>query len=344
MTKISESAARQTSALHQRRAGVILHPTSLPGRYAQGDLGPDAYRFADFLNDSGISVWQMLPVGPTHEDGSPYMGLSVDAGNPALISFELLSQWGWLGEKQLKESASAAKKKRCMVAAHRGFLRQNDPVQRQALRQFVADNAGWLEDYALFVVLRDHFKHQAWNQWPESYRHRDPATLAKAKQQFRSGIDEVCFEQFVFYRQWALLKQYANERQIQMVGDVPIFVAHDSAEVWRHQEYFDLHPDGSPKTVAGVPPDYFSRTGQRWGNPLYRWDRMAEDHFEWWIERFHVAFTLYDAVRVDHFRRRETRCFPPCSNPSVSCRLSWKILAPSRRRCMRYAKNSAGPA
>ncbi|MCI0506780.1 MAG: 4-alpha-glucanotransferase [Gammaproteobacteria bacterium] len=302
MTETSEQETRYKSPLHQRRAGVILHPTSLPGKCAQGDLGPDACRFADFLNDCGISVWQMLPVGPTHEDRSPYMSLSVDAGNPGLISLELLHQWGWLGEKQLNGSAGPAKKKRCIIEAYQGFLRQNDPEQLQALQQFVAENADWLENYALFTVLRHHFQRLTWNQWPEPYRHREAATIAKAKQQFRSGIDEVCFEQFVFYRQWALLKQYANERQIQMVGDMPIFVAHDSAEVWQHQEYFDLHPDGSPNTVAGVPPDYFSRTGQRWGNPLYRWDRMADDHFKWWIDRFRVALTLYDAVRVDHFR------------------------------------------
>ncbi|HEY5604770.1 MAG TPA: 4-alpha-glucanotransferase [Gammaproteobacteria bacterium] len=302
MTQASEQTTRKKSPLHQRRAGVILHPTSLPGKYPQGDLGPDAYRFVDFLNECGLSVWQMLPVGPTHEDGSPYMGLSVDAGNPGFISLELLYQWGWLKQDLLKESVSAVKKKRCLIDAYQGFLRRNNPQQQQALQQFIADQAGWLEDYGLFLVLREHFQRQTWNQWPEFYRHRDPETLRRARQQFRDRINEVCFEQFVFFQQWALLKQYANERQIQMVGDMPIFVAHDSAEVWQHQEYFDLQADGLPRTVAGVPPDYFSRTGQRWGNPLYRWDRMAKDHFEWWIERFHVAFTLYDAVRVDHFR------------------------------------------
>jgi 4-alpha-glucanotransferase len=302
MTQASEQAIPKTSPLHQRRAGVILHPTSLPGKYAQGDLGPEAYHFVDFLQAAGLTVWQMLPVGPTHEDGSPYMGLSVDAGNPQLISLDLLTEWGWLSEDLLNESLAVVEKKRYLVAAYQGFLQQQDAEQQQALQQFIADNASWLEDYALFIVLRDHFQYRGWNQWPEAYRQRNAATLAEAKQQFRKAIDEVCFEQYVFFRQWALLKQYANERNIQMVGDMPIFVAHDSAEVWQHQEYFDLHPDGSPKTVAGVPPDYFSETGQRWGNPLYLWSRMAEDDFSWWIERFHVALTLYDAVRVDHFR------------------------------------------
>ena len=302
MTQPSQQATSHTSPLHQRRAGVILHPTSLPGKHAQGDLGPEAYLFVDFLQASALTVWQMLPVGPTHDDRSPYMGLSVDAGNPELISLELLHQWGWLSQDLLDNSVNATDKKRFLVAAHQGFRQQDDAEQNAALQQFVRDSASWLDDYALFVVLREHFQHQAWNRWPEAYRQRDPATLAGARQQFRSAIDEVFFEQYVFFRQWALLKQYANERQIQMVGDMPIFVAHDSAEVWQHQEYFDLHSDGSPITVAGVPPDYFSETGQRWGNPLYLWDKMAEDQFAWWIERFHVALTLYDAVRVDHFR------------------------------------------
>jgi len=302
MSQSTEQAIQKTSVLHQRRAGVILHPTSLPGKFTQGDLGPEAYRFVDFLQASALSIWQMLPVGPTHEDGSPYMGLSVDAGNPELISLELLHQWGWLSDKLLRESKKAGDKKRYLNAACKRFLSQKDVEQNAAFQRFISENASWLEDYALFVVLREHFNHQAWNRWSEHYRLRDPATLAKAQQQFRSEIEEVCFEQYVFFRQWAALKQYASERQIQMVGDMPIFVAHDSAEVWQHQEYSNLNPDGSPKTVAGVPPDYFSETGQRWGNPLYRWDIMAENQYAWWIERFHVALTLYDAVRVDHFR------------------------------------------
>ncbi|WP_455222421.1 4-alpha-glucanotransferase [Kaarinaea lacus] len=302
MSQASEQAVSQSSPLHQRRAGVILHPTSLPGSYTQGDLGPEAYRFVDFLQASELSIWQMLPVGPTHEDRSPYMGLSVDAGNPELISLELLYQWGWLSEDLLEESRTAAEKKRFLTAAYTSFQQQNETQQNAEFQQFVDNNSSWLDDYALFIVLREHFQHQSWNQWPETYRQRDFETLTKARQQFRMAIDEVCFEQFVFFRQWALIKQYANERRIQMVGDMPIFVAHDSAEVWQHQEFFNLHPDGSPKTVAGVPPDYFSETGQRWGNPLYLWDKMVDDKFAWWIERFQVALTLYDAVRVDHFR------------------------------------------
>ncbi|WP_455201496.1 4-alpha-glucanotransferase [Kaarinaea lacus] len=302
MSKTIEHRAIPHSTLRQRRAGVILHPTSLPGEYEQGDLGPEAYRFVDFLNACGLTIWQMLPVTPTHEDGSPYMGLSVDAGNPELISLELLSQWGWLDDELLSEVSSVASKTYYLNEAYKGFLKRAEKAHKEELQQFVADNSSWLEDYALFMVLREHYKHKGWNYWPEKYRDREADALEKAKKQYREGIKEIYFEQFVFFRQWALLKQYANQRQVLMVGDMPIFVAHDSAEVWQHQEYFDLDADGFPNTVAGVPPDYFSETGQRWGNPLYRWDRLADDGFKWWIERFHVALILYDAVRVDHFR------------------------------------------
>ena len=306
MSNSADHRASSHSTLHQRRAGVLLHPTSLPGQYEQGDLGPEAYRFVDFLNACGLTVWQMLPVTPTHEDGSPYMGLSVDAGNPELISLELLNQWGWFTDDELKEamnvSSVAPNKSICLNRAYQGFLKRADKLQKQELQAFRDQNSAWLEDYALFVVLREHYHHKGWNQWPKPYRQREVEALATAKQHNSDNIDKICFEQFVFFRQWASLKQYANERQVQMVGDMPIFVAHDSAEVWQHQEYFDLDADGSPNKVAGVPPDYFSETGQRWGNPLYLWDRIAEDHYEWWIERFHVALTLYDAVRVDHFR------------------------------------------
>ena len=302
MNNSAEHHAPTHSTLHQRRAGVILHPTSLPGRYEQGDLGPEAYRFVDFLNDCGLTVWQMLPVTPTHDDRSPYMGLSVDAGNPELISLELLNQWEWLEDDVLREARTISSKTYCIRQAYQGFRNQASKTLQEELQQFISDNDSWLHDYALFVVLRERFQHQTWNEWPEEFRHRQPEAIANAKQEYRESIDEICFEQFVFFRQWGLLKQYANERQVQMVGDMPIFVAHDSAEVWQHQEYFDLNADGSPNTVAGVPPDYFSETGQRWGNPLYVWDKLADDHYEWWIERFQVALTLYDAVRVDHFR------------------------------------------
>ncbi|MGD8567804.1 MAG: 4-alpha-glucanotransferase [Gammaproteobacteria bacterium] len=302
MSESPDHPTTPNSILHQRRAGVIAHPTSLPGKFTLGDLGPQAYRFVDFMQACGLTIWQVLPVGPTHEDNSPYMGLSVDAGNPQLISLEMLVQWQWLPAKALKNPQDIKDKTPYLKQAYEGFIASAGKQERREFEQFANNSASWLEDYALFDVLRRHFAHQSWHQWPEDLRHHEAGAIAQAKNQFRDAIDQVCFEQFVFYRQWALLKQYANERHIHILGDMPIFVAHDSAEVWENQQYFDLHEDGSPRTVAGVPPDYFSETGQRWGNPLYRWDKMAQDNFSWWIERFRVAFTLYDAVRVDHFR------------------------------------------
>jgi 4-alpha-glucanotransferase len=302
MTDNADHPLTGQSSLQERRAGVILHPTSLPGQFSQGDLGPQAYRFVDFMNACGLSIWQMLPVGPTHEDRSPYMGLSVDAGNPELISLESLVRWNWLPETALSEPGNITDKKPYLKQAFEGFKNNAGADDRQAFEQFVNGSASWLQDYALFDVLRHHFNHQPWNKWPGDLRHHNATAVAKARREFQQDIEQVGFEQFVFYRQWSLLKQYANERQISFLGDMPIFVAHDSAEVWQHQEYFHLHDDGSARTVAGVPPDYFSETGQRWGNPVYLWDKMAEDNFSWWMERFRVALTLYDAVRVDHFR------------------------------------------
>ena len=291
-----------TSLLSQRRAGVILHPTSLPGTLAQGDLGPDAYRFVDFMVESGLSIWQMLPVGPVHEDRSPYMSLSIYAGNPELINLELLREWGWLSPEELKAAISSNNRKRCLQSAAKKYFSAVTSNLRQEFDQFLEDNSSWVDAYALFESLRRRFPAGSWNKWPEQYRHRDEQALKKFSDQNQQDINQICFEQFVFYKQWHQLKQYANDRNIIILGDMPIFVAHDSADVWQHQEYFDLEPDGSPRVIAGVPPDYFSETGQRWGNPLYRWDRMAEDNYQWWVDRFSQAFTQYDSVRVDHFR------------------------------------------
>ncbi len=291
-----------SSLLGQRRAGVILHPTSLPGPFNQGDLGPDAYQFVNFMADSGLSIWQILPIGPVHEDRSPYMSLSMYAGNPELISLELLHKWGWLSSADLKTAASATSKKPWLQSAAKKYFSDARDAQLDEYNQFLETNSNWINDYALFESLRARFPVGSWSQWPEEYKHRDEQALKKFSHQYKESIQQVNFEQFVFYRQWSHLKEYANERDIIILGDMPIFVAHDSADVWQRQEYFDLKPDGSPRVIAGVPPDYFSETGQRWGNPLYRWDRMAKDNYQWWVDRFRLAFTQYDSVRVDHFR------------------------------------------
>ena len=285
--------------LDRRRAGILLHPTSLPGEAENGTLGTQALRFVDFIADSGFSVWQMLPLGPTHADRSPYQCLSVHAGNPRLISFTQLEAWGWLPPTTGLSAASGTLRQTLLAQARQAFFAQGGARDMEA---FDAAHAFWLEDYALFVALRQAHDHSAWWQWPESLRDRDPAALAAARMQHAEAIALVRFEQLIFFRQWQELRQAAQQRGVQLFGDLPIFVAHDSADVWAQREYFDLDAAGQPLAVAGVPPDYFSQTGQRWGNPLYNWAHLQADGFRWWIERLRTQFSLFDLVRIDHFR------------------------------------------
>jgi 4-alpha-glucanotransferase len=292
-----------SSPLQQRRAGVLLHPTSLPGGAGSGDLGPDAYRFVDFLGAAGISVWQMLPLVPTHGDLSPYQGLSVHAGNPLLISLALLQEWGWLeADIEAVPDNFIDYRLAMLKQAHQGFLERADDGARAELHDFVTRNSHWLQDYALFQAVRQDQGHGHWLDWPEALRDRDPDALTKAEKTLSDSIDLIRFEQFVFFRQWRYLHDYARRHGVIMFGDMPIFVAHDSAEVWAHREYFTLDEHGRAEVVAGVPPDYFSATGQRWGNPHYRWDRMAGEGFKWWKARMKTQLHMFDWVRIDHFR------------------------------------------
>ena len=287
-------------ALDRRRAGVLLHPTSLPGG---GDLGADAFRFVDFLAQSGFSVWQMLPLGPTHHDGSPYHSLSLHAGNPMLISLERLVEWGWLDSGGASDAhGTPAFRLDRLGHAYQLFTQRAPESDQKAFEQFVNAEAYWLEDYALYRVLRQEFSGLAWSQWPAPLRDRDPETLAATRIRLMDEIVRVCFEQFVFARQWRALREHAAARGVRLFGDVPIFVAHDSVDVWTGREYFLLDADGRPTVVAGVPPDYFSKDGQRWGNPLYRWERMQRNGFRWWIERLTTEFRRFDLLRIDHFR------------------------------------------
>lgn len=264
-------------------------------------MGPEAYRFVDLLVAAGQTVWQFLPIGPTHDDGSPYQCLSLHAGNPLYISAELLAAAGWVdGSGGLPKTP--AEQGRLLNRAHQGFLRQAADADRKQLSNFIAAHRHWLEDYALYVVLREAHHHASWVDWPEGLRDRDLASLQAARQQFKEALERVRFEQFVFYQQWQSLKDHANRLGIFLFGDLPIFVAHDSADVWAQQDYFQLDDSGRPTVVAGVPPDYFSATGQRWGNPHYRWERMQQDGFQWWIVRFKTQLKLFDLVRIDHFR------------------------------------------
>jgi len=289
--------------LDRRRAGVLLHLTSLPGPAATGDMGAHAFRFVDFLVDAGFSVWQMLPTGPTQEDSSPYQTASVHAGNPRLISLDTPLAKGWLEALPVPERALTDPDKReALRRTWTGFKERATRDDRQALDRFVTEQAFWLDDYALFMALRAEHGDAGWWTWPAPLRDRKPKALRQARSRLAPLIAYLRFEQFLFSQEWEDLKCYANERGVKLFGDMPIFVAHNSAEVWAHRELFDLDKRGLPRTVAGVPPDYFSETGQRWGNPLYDWQRLRDDGFAFWVTRLSSQLRLFDLIRVDHFR------------------------------------------
>ena len=288
--------------LATRRAGILLRLTSLPGGGACGTLGPEAYRFVDFLAAAGQSVWQFLPVGPTHDDGSPYQCLSLHAGNPSYISAELLVSAGWLEASLAELPATPAIQQRLLNTAYQGFMQRASEADKRHFSEFVESNRQWLEDYALYAVLREAHHHASWIAWPAQLRDRDPMSLQSARQQYRDALELIRFEQFVFSQQWRSLKDYANRHGVSLFGDLPIFVAHDSADVWAQRDYFQLDETGRPTVVAGVPPDYFSATGQLWGNPHYRWERMQQEGFQWWVTRLKTQLQLFDLVRIDHFR------------------------------------------
>jgi 4-alpha-glucanotransferase len=296
----------------RRTSGILLHPTSLPGPYGIGDLGPGAYRFVDFLAAAGQGLWQMLPFGPTGYGDSPYQCLSAFAGNPLLISPELLLEDGWLDVTDLDPPVAVPDrvdfgpvrewKSALLALAHRRFLERASPDDSAALAAFCRDQAHWLDGYALFAALKASQDLRPWTQWPAGLSRRDPQVLAEWALTQGEAIQLERFQQFVFARQWQRLRAYAGARGVRLVGDAPIFVAHDSSEVWTHPEWFYLDDGGVPTVVAGVPPDYFSATGQRWGNPLYRWDRLAEDGYGFWVQRLRHLLGLVDLVRIDHFR------------------------------------------
>ena len=298
--------------LTQRRSGILLHPTSLPGKQSIGSLGQEAYDFVDFLEATGQSVWQTLPLGPTGYGHCPYSSFSAFAGNPLLINLALLVEAGDLQQSELLQSSpettradfTAATKLQLPVlhSACENFKQRGTPARQQAFNNFCHQQAFWLDDYALFTALRKKQQDQCWQHWPEAIKQRDNSTLLKVEEQQQESIYLQKYLQFIFFEQWFSLKKYANNKGIEIFGDLPIFVAEDSADVWAHQELFYLDEQGRSTLVAGVPPDYFSATGQRWGNPLYRWERMAEDNFSWWQTRFRWNLELFDLLRVDHFR------------------------------------------
>lgn len=294
--------------LNKRRAGVLLHVTSLPGPDSVGNIGQEAYHFIKFLHDTGITVWQTLPLGTTHADLSPYQSLSAHACNPGLISIEWLYKQGWLKASNFSEGLKAASeypKNYLLTKAFHGFLECADEGEKGNFDDFCQAKSFWLDDFALFMALRNEFQQQCWNQWPEHLKDRDPTALQEARQQLKTHIDVTKFQQYVFFRQWLELKAYAGQNGVLLFGDIPIFVSYDSADVWANRDVFKLDDNGQMRVVAGVPPDYFSATGQRWGNPHFDWHKLKETGFQWWIDRLKTQLELFDILRIDHFRGLE---------------------------------------
>ncbi|MGA0157830.1 MAG: 4-alpha-glucanotransferase [bacterium] len=298
---------------YRRGGGILLHPTSLPGPFGIGDLGPSASRFIDFLEQAGMSYWQMLPLVPVMDEFSPYQSTSAMAGNPLLISPELLLEEGLIGQERLEGlpdfpeervdvSMVLGWKQDLLKAAWRNFTHDPGSSLKQDFEEFCQHHSEWLEDFALFSALREVFEKKSWTEWPEEFKKREPSALAWAKDQHADSFGFHRFSQFLFFRQWQSLKNCVHEKGIRLIGDLPIFVAHDSADVWTHPEWFELDPDGNPIRVAGVPPDYFSPTGQRWGNPLFLWEAMESSGYSWWKLRMRILLETVDLVRIDHFR------------------------------------------
>ena len=299
--------------MNSRAGGLLLHPTSLPSPYGVGDLGPEAYAFVDFLNSSRLRLWQILPLTPTGPDTgySPYNSNSAFAGNTLLISPELLVRDGLLQEKDLhphpvSHSDHAAyeeafeKKQRLFDQAFAAFCRLGPDSD---FERFCRQNAHWLEDYLLFLALKKEFgPEKTWNEWPEAYRSRKQSALQSTARAFPNEMDRERFLQYVFFRQWMELKVYCRKHQVQIIGDLPIYLDYDSVDVWVRPELFKLDQSGTPVFVSGVPPDYFSETGQLWGNPVYDWEAHQQTGYAWWIDRLAHNLELFDMLRIDHFR------------------------------------------
>lgn len=299
--------------LTERASGILLHPTSLPGPLGAGDFGADAYRFVDWLVSAGQTYWQMLPLGEIGPGNSPYMSSSAFAGNILLIDLAELAEMGWLSGEDLMPHPEfwpdtvnfdvllPFRLERLRRAAKK-FFADSANAGQAAYAGFCNLESEWLDDYALFMTIKEHQKDGEWSRWPSDLAKRNPQALRRVAESSTEEINFWKFCQWCFSRQWSNLKQYANERGILIIGDLPIFVAYQSADVWAHQDLFELDENGHPLVVAGVPPDYFSDTGQLWGNPLYRWDAHEKSGFAWWIARLRHALKLFDLVRVDHFR------------------------------------------
>lgn len=313
--------------LTTRASGILLHPTSLPSPGGIGDLGATAYRFIDFLTAARQTLWQILPLGPVGFGNSPYSATSAFAGNTLLVSLERLAERGWIDRKRiasLNDSSSPvdyeavrANKLPLLEEAAGNFIAGAKGDDRQRYEKFCWENGWWLEDFVLFDALRRRYENQSWNTWPRELAEREPAALDSVRKELADELNVGRFLQFAFLEQWRALRTYCAARGIRIIGDIAIFVSYDSADVWTHPEIFRLDAERNPEVVAGVPPDAFSETGQRWGNPLYKWNALRDRGYDWWVQRVRWALMLCDIIRLDHFRGFQACWEIPASEPTA---------------------------
>ena len=300
--------------MFERSSGILFHPTSLPGKYGIGTLGKEAYAFIDFLKKSKQKLWQIFPLGPTGYGDSPYQSFSSFAGNPYLIDFDLLIEAHLLSEEDLRDiffgdneeyidyGAIYNQKYPLLRKAYENFKSSDNNEMKDSLENFKRENSSWLNDYSLYISLKNHFNGLPWNEWPQDIKNRENAAMEHYKNELADNIEYHNFIQFLFFKQWGDVKRYANENGIKIIGDIPIFVAADSSDAWANPEIFLFDKERKPVKVAGVPPDYFSATGQLWGNPLYNWEKLKETNYSWWVERVRANLSTCDIIRIDHFR------------------------------------------
>lgn len=300
--------------MFERSSGILFHPTSLPGKYGIGTLGKEAYAFIDFLKKSKQKLWQIFPLGPTGYGDSPYQSFSSFAGNPYLIDFDLLIEAHLLSEEDLRDiffgdneeyidyGAIYNQKYPLLRKAYENFKSSDNNEMKDSLENFKRENSSWLNDYSLYISLKNHFNRLPWNEWAHDIKNRENSAMQHYKNELADDIEYHNFIQFLFFKQWNDVKRYANENGIKIIGDIPIFVAADSSDAWANPEIFLFDEERKPVKVAGVPPDYFSATGQLWGNPLYNWEKLKETNYSWWVERVRANLSTCDIIRIDHFR------------------------------------------
>ena len=331
-------------SLKKRACGVLLSVFSLPSRYGIGTMGIEAYRFVDFLESSGFAYWQVLPIGPTSYGDSPYQTFSTFAGNPYFIDLDFLAEDGLLAPKDISAADFGYDSKRInyeklyatrfevLRKAYKKYLDLSCDKTKKSkkineitkeFKKFKKDEKSWLDDYALFMAIKVNSGSRSWNEWDEGLKFRRSVSIRSAREKYSSEIEFRKFIEYLFFKQWINLKSYANSKGIEIIGDIPIYVAYDSADTWSHRELFELDENASPTAVAGCPPDDYSKKGQLWGNPLYRWEAHKKDGYSWWISRFESAFRIFDIIRIDHFRGFESYYAIPYSDKTAE-RGVWK--------------------